>query len=145
MRIPAGATIIANAWGMLQDPQVHKSPSTFAPNRFIGPAAEPNPEDVIFGFGRRYVHLHIFVFPFLRPYGKPSRCPGIAVAQSSIWLSIALTLAAYNVTPVVGSDGRPILPSLRYSNATVRSVSNVSMSQTISTHALCTPQSPRVL
>ncbi|KAF8607170.1 cytochrome P450 [Ceratobasidium sp. AG-I] len=100
MRIPAGATVIANAWGMLQDPEIHKDPTAFNPNRFAGLAAEPNPEDVIFGFGRR-------------------RCPGIAVAQSSTWLSIALTLAAYNVTPATGSDGKPIIPSIKYSNSTI--------------------------
>ncbi|KAF8607172.1 cytochrome P450 [Ceratobasidium sp. AG-I] len=100
MRIPAGATIIANAWGMLQDPEVHKDPTVFNPNRFIGLVAEPNPEDIIFGFGRR-------------------RCPGIAVAQSSIWLSVALTLAAYNVAPIMGSDEKPTLPSLKYSNTTI--------------------------
>ncbi|KAF8607171.1 cytochrome P450 [Ceratobasidium sp. AG-I] len=100
MRIPAGATIIANAWGMLQDPEVHKDPTVFNPDRFVGLVVEPNPEDIIFGFGRR-------------------RCPGIAVAQSSIWLSISLTLAAYDVTPSMGSDGKPILPSLKYSNTTM--------------------------
>ncbi|KEP48465.1 O-methylsterigmatocystin oxidoreductase [Rhizoctonia solani 123E] len=46
-------------------------------------------------------------------------CPGVAVAQTSVWLSIALTLAAFNVTPLTGEDGKPIVPSLEYSNTTV--------------------------
>ena len=120
MRIPAGATIVANVWGMLQDPEIHEDPTAFNPARFIGLAAEPSPEDIIFGFGKRQVHLHIRAFSLGILTTKHSRCPGIAVAQSSVWLSIALTLAAYNVTPVMRSDGKPILPSLKYSNSTIR-------------------------
>ncbi|CUA68411.1 O-methylsterigmatocystin oxidoreductase [Rhizoctonia solani] len=100
MRIPANAMVIANIWGMLRDPKVYQHPETFNPSRFLGADPEPDPEDVVFGFGRR-------------------RCPGMAVAQTSVWLSIALTLAAFNVTPLTGEDGKPTLPSLEYSHATV--------------------------
>ena len=31
MRIPAGATIVANVWGMLQDPEIHEDPTAFNP------------------------------------------------------------------------------------------------------------------
>jgi hypothetical protein len=48
------------------------------------------------------------------------RCPGIAVAQSSVWLAAALTLAVYDVTAVIDNDGNPILPSLEYTNGTIR-------------------------
>lgn len=101
MRIPANSMIIANLWNMLQDQAVYKDPTKFNPARYLGPGAESNPEDVVFGFGRR-------------------RCPGVAVAQSSIWLSIALTLAAYDVTPLIGEDGKPVLPSLEYQGDIVR-------------------------
>ncbi|KAG8695456.1 hypothetical protein FRC11_001475 [Ceratobasidium sp. 423] len=101
MRIPADAMIIANIWNMLRDPTVYQSPETFDPSRFFGSNMEPNPEEVAFGFGRH-------------------RCPGVAVARSSVWLSIALTLASYHVTPLTGEGGKQILPSLEYSNATVR-------------------------
>ncbi|KAL5639453.1 hypothetical protein ACGC1H_006825 [Rhizoctonia solani] len=100
MCIPANAMVISNIWYMLRDPKVHQLPETFNPSRFVGSNAEPDPEDVVFGFGRR-------------------RCPGVAVAQTSVWLSIALTLAAFNVTPLIGEDGKPVLPSLEYSNTTV--------------------------
>ncbi|KAF8607191.1 cytochrome P450 [Ceratobasidium sp. AG-I] len=96
VRIPAGATIVANVWAMLRDPEVYKDPESFNPSRYLGLNEAPNPEDVAFGFGRR-------------------RCPGIAVAQSSVWLSIALTLAAYNIEPVMDKDGKAKLPSLDYS------------------------------
>lgn len=47
--------VIANIWSMLQDPEVYKNPTSFNPARFIGPHRENNPEEVVFGFGRRYV------------------------------------------------------------------------------------------
>ncbi|KAG8744096.1 hypothetical protein FRC10_010777 [Ceratobasidium sp. 414] len=100
MRIPANSTIITNIWGILRDPSVYKNPDAFNPDRYIGVGAEPDPEDVVFGFGRR-------------------RCPGIHVAQSSVWLSIVLTLASYKITPAVGEDGKTKLPSLQYSNTTI--------------------------
>ncbi|KDN34391.1 hypothetical protein RSAG8_12524, partial [Rhizoctonia solani AG-8 WAC10335] len=100
MRVPANAMVIANIWCMARDPAVYQHPETFNPSRFVGSDTEPDPEDVVFGFGRR-------------------RCPGVAVAQTSVWLSIALTLAAFNVTPLTGEDGKPVLPSLEYLGATV--------------------------
>lgn len=53
MRIPANSMIIANIWHMLRDPKVYKNPGRFNPARFLGPDSESNPEDVVFGFGRR--------------------------------------------------------------------------------------------
>ncbi|CAE6459815.1 unnamed protein product [Rhizoctonia solani] len=101
MRIPANSMVIANIWSMLRDPDVYQSPEMFEPSRYLGASPEPDPEEVAFGFGRR-------------------RCPGIDVARSSVWLSVALTLAAYNVTPFIEKDGKTTLPSLEYTNATIR-------------------------
>ncbi|KAF8607192.1 hypothetical protein BDV93DRAFT_505423 [Ceratobasidium sp. AG-I] len=100
MRIPANAAGISNVWSMLRIVDVYKDSSSFNPSRFTGRSEEPNPENVVFGFGRR-------------------RRPGIAVVQSSVWLSISLTLAAYDIIPMMGEDGRPKLPSVKYSNTTV--------------------------
>jgi cytochrome P450 len=41
---------------MLRDPNAYKTPEIFNPSRFLGSLAEGNPEEIIFGFGRRYVH-----------------------------------------------------------------------------------------
>ena len=60
IRIPAGATIVANVWGMLRDPEVYEDPDLFKPSKYMGLNEAPNPEDVAFGFGRRLVHVHIF-------------------------------------------------------------------------------------
>jgi cytochrome P450 len=53
MRIPANSMVIANIGNMLHDPAVHKNPTCFEPSRFLGPNPESNPEEVVFGFGRR--------------------------------------------------------------------------------------------
>ncbi|KAG8701978.1 hypothetical protein FRC09_005024 [Ceratobasidium sp. 395] len=100
MRIPANSTVIANIWAILRNPLTYRDPDTFNPDRHLGVNPEPNPEDVAFGFGRR-------------------RCPGIHVAQSSVWLSIVLTLATYKIAPAVDEDGKAKLPSLQYSNTAI--------------------------
>ncbi|KAG9098915.1 hypothetical protein FRC07_010575, partial [Ceratobasidium sp. 392] len=102
MLIPRGSLVIPNIRAMTSNPNVYHQPELFKPERFLSTDGdvETNPENVVFGFGRR-------------------RCPGIHIAHSSVWLSIALTLAAYDITPYVGPDGKPQLPSLSYSQTTI--------------------------
>jgi cytochrome P450 len=55
--IPAGATVIQNLWAVCRDPTIYPDPETFNPDRFlkdgkINPLVF-NPEDRIFGTGRR--------------------------------------------------------------------------------------------
>ncbi|QRV81909.1 cytochrome P450 family protein [Ceratobasidium sp. AG-Ba] len=55
MRIPNNSMIVPNIWRMVRDPGTYRDPSIFNPERFLGRsgASEKNPEDIIFGFGRR--------------------------------------------------------------------------------------------
>ncbi|QRV91232.1 cytochrome P450 family protein [Ceratobasidium sp. AG-Ba] len=102
MRIPRGSLIIPNIRAMTRNPNVYHDPDGFTPERFLNDdgIAESDPGAFVFGFGRR-------------------RCPGIHIAHSSVWLSIALTLAVYDITPYVGADGTPELPTLGYSRTTI--------------------------
>ncbi|KAF8676139.1 cytochrome P450 [Rhizoctonia solani] len=93
--IPGKSHIIGNAWSMLRDPKAYQDPEHFNPSRFLAPRSESNPEEIIFGFGRR-------------------RCPGAPVAHSSVWLSIVLTLATYDISALKAENGMDILPSLDY-------------------------------
>ncbi|KAG8747883.1 hypothetical protein FRC10_010502 [Ceratobasidium sp. 414] len=55
MRIPKDAIVVANVWKMLHNQDVYQNPSSFNPERFLGPpeSIEQNPEEMSFGFGRR--------------------------------------------------------------------------------------------
>ena len=56
--IPAGAIVLQNVWAVCRDPKNYPDPETFNPERFlkdgkINPLVL-NPEDRIFGVGKRY-------------------------------------------------------------------------------------------
>ena len=55
--IPAGATVIQNAWAIFRDPNIYHDPETFNPDRFLKDGkidqSVYNPEDRVFGAGRR--------------------------------------------------------------------------------------------
>jgi len=55
--IPAGATVVESVWAVCSDPNIYPDPETFNPERFLKDGKiDPsvlNPEDRIFGSGRR--------------------------------------------------------------------------------------------
>lgn len=65
---------------MNHDPNVHVDPSSFKPERFLGyEGRSPEPDPHTFGFGRRI-------------------CPGRTLARANIYLIVAQSLAAFNIT-----------------------------------------------
>ncbi|KDR66580.1 hypothetical protein GALMADRAFT_1146457 [Galerina marginata CBS 339.88] len=99
--IPKGAMVIANAWAMLFDEDEYPDPSTFKPERFLkngqlNPAIR-DPALMAFGFGRRM-------------------CPGVQVAISALWLTVATTLATFDISNAVGDVG---VPDLKYRSALI--------------------------
>ncbi|OQD83336.1 hypothetical protein PENANT_c017G07768 [Penicillium antarcticum] len=99
--IPRGAGVLNNVWGIHMDPKRHPSPRTFNPDRYLddrqsfGDAAanpDPSKRDVFtFGAGRRI-------------------CPGIHVAERSLFLGMSRILWAFDIAPDVDGKGSPILP-----------------------------------
>ncbi|KAJ6537204.1 OrdA protein, partial [Mycena vulgaris] len=73
--IPKGSIIIANLWNMLNDPATYPSPSTFDPTRY---PAQRDPRSLCFGFGRRV-------------------CPGKELAEASLFVCVAMTLAVFDI------------------------------------------------
>lgn len=70
---------------------------TFNPDRFLsseGHEPETDPGKFVFGFGRRI-------------------CPGRILAENSLFLTIAQSLAVFNISkPVV--DGKPVEPAIKF-------------------------------
>ncbi|KAL4902171.1 hypothetical protein BDW74DRAFT_158711 [Aspergillus multicolor] len=93
-RIPKGAIVMPNIWAFTHDATVYKDPLTFNPSRFLGPNAEPDPANLSFGFGRRI-------------------CPGRLLADSSLFLMIAQSLAVFEIRKASeGSAKAEFLPGV---------------------------------
>ncbi|KAL4252232.1 cytochrome P450 family protein [Abortiporus biennis] len=97
--IPKGSVVIPNIWKMLHDPDTYHDPMTFKPERFLGENPERDPRDVFFGFGRRI-------------------CPGRFLADSSIFLSCAMSLAVFDIRKVI-KGGKEITPVVDYTTGTI--------------------------
>lgn len=99
--IPANAGVVNNVWAIHMDPARHPEPRKFNPDRYendfqsLGDAAA-NPDytkrdQFTFGAGRRI-------------------CPGIHVAERSLFLGISRILWAFDIKPYVDAQGNTILP-----------------------------------
>lgn len=77
------------------DPAVYPNPSEFDPSRYLGPNPAPDPTSHVFGYGRRV-------------------CPGQHLADSSLWLAIAKSLAAFNIGRGLDENGREIDPITQF-------------------------------
>ncbi|KAH7868194.1 cytochrome P450 [Lentinula edodes] len=90
--IPKDSLVFVNVWHFLHDPAVYKDPSSFNPERFLGPDAEPDPIDRgLFGYGRRV-------------------CPGAHLADVSVWINIVKAVAGIEVSPAVDEKGQAKMP-----------------------------------
>ncbi|KAJ3519541.1 hypothetical protein NMY22_g13146 [Coprinellus aureogranulatus] len=87
--IPKGTTVIASIYTMTQDPTLFPEPDAFKPERYL---EDPSlPYNFLFGFGRRL-------------------CPGMHVAQNSLFMVVSKILWAFDVLPPLDASGKPILP-----------------------------------
>jgi cytochrome P450 len=93
--IPKGSLVMPNVWFMLNDPRTYANPSQFNPERFlakVGKEPEMAPRTVCYGFGRRI-------------------CPGLHLADASIWISTVMSLAVFDISKVV-ENGVEITPDV---------------------------------
>ncbi|KAJ7159016.1 cytochrome P450 [Mycena crocata] len=79
-QIPKGVTVIGSPWCIGRDPEVFPTPEDFDPQRFIT------------GDGKLRDDFKLFTFGFARRV-----CPGIHLAQSSVFLNIAVLHWAFNI------------------------------------------------
>lgn len=99
--IPAGASVLGNAWAILHDETIYVEPEKFKPERFIGNNLPDPAENGAFGFGRR-------------------ACAGKSMAMDTIWIAIASVLSVYNIAKAVDERGNVITPQLKLKPGTVR-------------------------
>ncbi|EPS36614.1 hypothetical protein H072_9877 [Dactylellina haptotyla CBS 200.50] len=98
-RIPKGAIIVPSIQWISRDPNNYEDPDVFKPERFLKPAL--NIKRWVFGFGRRI-------------------CPGKELADASVWLIIAQTMAVYNIQkPIDPETGLEIEPEMGSTSGTV--------------------------
>ncbi|KAK6532769.1 hypothetical protein TWF281_006946 [Arthrobotrys megalospora] len=95
-RIPKGAMVVPSIQWFSRDPKIYSDPEVFNPERFLKQQPELHPKKFVFGFGRRI-------------------CPGQQLADASTFLTIAQTLAVFDikkpVDPVTGLDIEPSMGS----------------------------------
>ncbi|KAJ7582535.1 cytochrome P450 [Mycena floridula] len=103
MFIPKGSIIMPNISGMTQDERKHAEPQKFNPSRFL-----PKPEGggeihqpINFGWGRRI-------------------CPGKDLAENSLFISMAMLLAIFNLSKAIDEDGKEITPEVAMDQAFIR-------------------------
>ena len=99
---------------MLRDEEFYSDPYEFNPDRFIHPtdtsdrkidstelsASAGDPKSIVFGFGRRSESQR---HPSLGGHRHCDNriCPGLHLADSTIWLTIACVLASFDILPPV--------------------------------------------
>jgi len=69
---------------MLHDPEVYPDPFDYLPERWLVENPPPHPEKMMFGYGRRI-------------------CPGMALADASMWIAGAMFIALFDIKPTQGS------------------------------------------
>ncbi|KIJ60079.1 hypothetical protein HYDPIDRAFT_139854 [Hydnomerulius pinastri MD-312] len=92
--IPKGSMVSANIWYILHNEDTYPEPEVFRPERFLGDNVQPDPRDACFGYGRRI-------------------CPGLHLADASIFISIAMSLATLNISRYV-ENGVEVVPKLEH-------------------------------
>ncbi|KIK65275.1 hypothetical protein GYMLUDRAFT_38707 [Collybiopsis luxurians FD-317 M1] len=99
--IPAGSTIVPNAWAVLHDESLYGADTaSFNPDRFMkteGKDFPPSSEIIAFGFGRRI-------------------CPGRHLVITTTWLVIAHLLTNFTMAKKVDNEGREIDLVVEYSD-----------------------------
>jgi len=95
--LPKGSLVMTNIWKISHDERLYPDPWAFKPERFMGKETSLDPRDLAFGFGRRI-------------------CPGRVLADASVWISVVMTLAAFDISkhpdgPLPDMDQAPGLVS----------------------------------
>lgn len=98
--------------GILHDPKMYPNPSAFEPERYLkggklNTEDVLDPEDIAFGFGRRYVKIRPCTLSECSIWVRGHRiCPGRYFSNAAMFAIVASVLAVFNIS----SDGPAIPP-----------------------------------
>ncbi|KAI1623910.1 cytochrome P450 [Exophiala viscosa] len=99
--IPKNSVVMLNWWAIHMNSELYKDPETFDPSRYLDKPLS----------AAEYINVND---PYERDhftYGAGRRvCPGVHVAERSLYINIARTLWGFKITKPIGADGKPIEP-----------------------------------
>ncbi|KAF1843736.1 cytochrome P450 [Cucurbitaria berberidis CBS 394.84] len=97
--IPKGAVAVLNWWAIHYDPTLHPNPTSFDPSRYLNHTASA-------------AHYMTASDPFSRDhftYGAGRRaCPGIHVAERSLFINVARVLWGFNLKKKAKGNGKEV-------------------------------------
>ena len=94
----------------------------FNPERFLGDNPEPDPRLTVFGYGRRICEYRYFVTPPPNKRNFSGSCvgPGLNVAQTSLWIACAMSLAMLDIEKCIDEFGNVVEPEVCYQDGVIR-------------------------
>ncbi|KAL0570132.1 hypothetical protein V5O48_011837 [Marasmius crinis-equi] len=104
--IQEGTVVWANIWSILHDETIFPDPLEFKPERYLdskgnlntGKGEASEAVGIAFGFGRRLVFPPVALMSWLT-FGNLRLCPGLYLAENSVWLFIATALTVFDIRP----------------------------------------------
>nr|VWP01592.1 Uncharacterized protein [Ganoderma boninense] len=108
--IPAGTIVNVNIWSLSRDPEEYPDPYAFKPERFLVENPPRDPNDYIFGFGRRLVlRLTLLASGRSSDTLDPRRaCPGNHFATASLFIYCTSVLHVFDIMPPKDKYGSPV-------------------------------------
>lgn len=94
--------LAASSRGIAHDEKEYPRPDEFDPSRWLDESHKPlDPRTFAFGYGRRI-------------------CPGMHVAQASVWIAMASVLATFNIKKRKDALGEDIDPVIQFESSIIR-------------------------
>ncbi|KAF1344982.1 cytochrome P450 [Delphinella strobiligena] len=101
--IPKGTVAVLNWWAIHMNPDLHESPAEFRPERYLD---KPLSAADYINSNDPYERDHF-------TYGAGRRvCPGVHVAERSLYINIVRTLWGFNISKSKAADGSAIEPEM---------------------------------